>query len=75
VGGVTLAFAPYVDLGVEPRASGFAYAAHAGTETGIAGKTDVFGVAAHDAPLVSWTSPAHVEGHHTWPDTARYFGY
>jgi hypothetical protein len=75
IGGVTMEFAPFVDLAVDARAFDYGFASHAGTETRVAGEADVFGVAVHDAPLASWSSPAGVEGAHTWPDKSLYFGY
>jgi hypothetical protein len=75
IGGVTMGFAPFVDVGLDARAAGYGFAARAGTDASLSGSMDVFGVAAHDAPHVVWASPAHVDGVRTWPDKSQYFGY
>jgi hypothetical protein len=68
--GVTMAFAPYVDLAVDAHASGYSFSARAGTEAGISAQSDVFGLAPKEAPAVTWNAPSELNGKHSWPDRA-----
>jgi hypothetical protein len=75
IGGVTMTFAPFVELAVDAHAADFGYAAHAGTQTGVAGDTNVFGITAQAPPVERWSSPTELIGTSRWPGTARYLGY